>query len=59
MPTKEEFSDLHKKVDVIAEDVSFIKGKLEGGRESNGDWLARVGVIGAILALVIDFVTGG
>ena len=50
---KEDFDDLHKKVDLLSVDVSFIRGKLEARESSNNDWITRI--IAAIACLVAWF----
>lgn len=48
---KEEFEALHKKVDEVREDVSFIKGLL---KERNDSWTI-FGIIGAYVFSIINW----
>jgi hypothetical protein len=42
-------TELHEKLDRVAEDVAYIKGKIDQNERTNGDWWARVGIILAAL----------
>ena len=55
MPTvsRNEHEELHKKVDLLSVDVSYIRGKIEAREKSNADWITRI--IAALACLVAWF----
>ena len=51
--------EMEAKVDKIGEDVAYIKGKLDQQRDSNKDWLSRIGLSFLVLWTLFKDKVGG
>jgi len=47
--SKNDFDELHKKVDKVSEDVSEIKGLLKGRKDAKSGNITLIGVVSAIV----------